>query len=79
MTGEILRALAESECDAAAAARRVAGDEDLLARVTPRVTKVVEALKACRGNPAAARRRFAKLPAGYEPVLERTIELMALR
>jgi len=79
VTGEILRALAESEFDAAAAARRVAGDEDLLARVTPRVTKVVEALRACRGNPAAARRRFAKLPAGYEPVLERTIELMALR
>ncbi|HEY2955608.1 MAG TPA: sigma-54 dependent transcriptional regulator [Candidatus Eisenbacteria bacterium] len=79
VTGEILRALAESECDTDAAARRVAGDEELLARVTPRVAKVVEALLACRGDAALARRRFAKLPAGYEPALERTMELLALR
>ena len=79
VAGEILRALAEGDGDAGAAARRVAGDEDLLGRVTPRVTRLIEALRACRGDLAAARRRFAKLPAEYEPMLERAIERIAQR
>jgi transcriptional regulator with GAF, ATPase, and Fis domain len=79
VAGEILRALAENGGDAAAAARRVAGGDELLARVTPRVVRLIEALRACRGDLAAARRRFAKLPAEYETVLERAIDGMAQR
>jgi transcriptional regulator with GAF, ATPase, and Fis domain len=79
VTGEILRALAESGGDAEAAALQVAGGEELRGRVASRVTRLLESLRACRGDLAAARRRFAKLPAGYEPMLERMIERTAQR
>jgi len=51
----------------------------LLARVTPRVTRLIEALRACRGDVAIARRRFAKLPAEYETLLERAVRQAAPR
>ena len=73
VAGEILRALAESG-DPGEAARRVAGGDDLLDRVTPRVSRMIETLRACRGDRAATRRRFAKLPAEYVDLLERAIE-----
>ena len=79
VAGEILRALAESDGDPEAAARRVAGGDELIARVTPRVARLIEALRACRGDLAAARRRFAKLPTEYAAVLERAIGRMAPR
>jgi transcriptional regulator with AAA-type ATPase domain len=78
VAGEILRALAESAGDAEAAARHVAGGAPL-AHVTPRVTRLIEALRACRGDLAAARRRFAKLPAEYETLLERAVLKAASR
>ena len=73
VAGEILRALAESG-DPGEAARRVAGGDELLDRVTPRVARMIETLRACRGDRAAARRHFAKLPAEYADLLERAIE-----
>ena len=79
VAGEILRALTESGGDAGAAARQVAGSAQLLARVTPRVTRLIEALRACRGDVAIARRRFAKLPAEYGTLLERAVRQAASR
>jgi hypothetical protein len=76
LTGEILRALAEHRGNATAAARSVAGDEDLEARVRPRVEKIVEALRASRELPGA-RRRFGKLPNEYQEALARAHELIA--
>jgi transcriptional regulator with GAF, ATPase, and Fis domain len=73
VTGEVLRALAEHGGDANAATRAVAGDEDHEPRVAPRVAKVLEALRASRGDAARAKRSFGKLPAGYEAVLERAL------
>jgi transcriptional regulator with GAF, ATPase, and Fis domain len=76
LTGEILSALVHCRGDAAAAARELAGDEDLAPRVVARVRKVCDALRGARGEPAALRRRFAKLPAGYEAALEGAAELV---
>jgi transcriptional regulator with GAF, ATPase, and Fis domain len=75
LTGEILEALVRSGGDAEAAARSLAGDEDLTHRIAPRVRKVQEVLHAARGDGATLRRRFAKLPAGYEAALERASRL----
>jgi len=75
LTGEILRALAETGGDPDVAARRVAGDEDSVARVAGRVRKIVDVLRATRGEEEPLRRRFAKLPAGYEEYLERAARL----
>ncbi len=76
LVGEILRALVESEGDAAGAARAVAGNEDLVPRVIPRVRKVCEVLRAARGD-AMLRRGFARLPAGYEDILQRAHRAVA--
>jgi len=76
LTGEILRALADSDGDSDRAARLIAGDDDLLARAVPRVRKVCDALRDVRGGVAGLRRRFAKLPAGYEDALERAHALV---
>ena len=70
VSGEILRALAEAGGDAEAAARAVAGDPALEARVLSRVHRVCELLRASSGGPETLRRRFGKLPAGYEDALE---------
>jgi transcriptional regulator with GAF, ATPase, and Fis domain len=79
VTGEILRALAEAAGDADSAARAIAADEELLPRVAARVGKVVAALRSCRGDPLRARRRFGKLPSGYEEALERAARLFVGR
>ncbi len=68
LTGEILRAVVECGGDAEEAARRVAGDDDLAARVVGRAQKVVDLLRESESQ-AALRRRFAKLPADYQDVL----------
>ena len=68
MVGEILRALVEAEGDEAKAAYALAGSDELVARIAPRVTKISEALRAARGE-ASLRQSFAKLPAGYEEIL----------
>ena len=68
--GEILRALVEAEGDAAAAARAVAGCEDLVDRVAPRVNKICDVLRTVRGE-ANLKQSFSKLPAGYEEILMR--------
>jgi transcriptional regulator with GAF, ATPase, and Fis domain len=69
LTGEILRALADAGGDEDKATTAVAGREGLERRVSPRVAKVADALRAARDHDL--RRRFAKLPAGYEDVLVR--------
>jgi transcriptional regulator with GAF, ATPase, and Fis domain len=66
LTGEILRALAECAGDEAGAARQLAGDDDLAARVAARVRKIADVVREARGDRRALRRTFAKLPAGYE-------------
>jgi two-component system response regulator FlrC len=76
VTGEILSALVAAEGDADAAARAIAGDEELLPRVAARVAKVIEAVRAADGDRSAMRRRFGKLPAGYEGALERVAKLI---
>ncbi|MFI5371624.1 MAG: sigma 54-interacting transcriptional regulator [Candidatus Eisenbacteria bacterium] len=73
LTAEILRALAEHGGDASAAAAAIAGDEDLAARVLPRVRKVRDAVASAADADALAK-RLAKLPAGYDEVLERAFE-----
>jgi len=70
LVGEILRALVEAEGDAEEAARAVAGSEDLVARIAPRVNKICEVLRAVRGE-ARLKHSFSKLPAGYEEILLR--------
>jgi transcriptional regulator with GAF, ATPase, and Fis domain len=78
MVGEMLRLLVESEGDTAAAARAVAGSEDLLPRVLPRVQKVVDALRAAQADDDL-KRIFNKLPAGYEEILQRAHRIVAKR
>jgi DNA-binding NtrC family response regulator len=78
LVGETLRLLVECEGDTRAAARAVAGCEDLLPRVQPRVERVVEVLRSARAD-ADLNRLFAKLPAGYEEILQRAHRLMARR
>ncbi len=78
VTGEILRALVESNGDVEAAARSVAEDPELVARVAPRVRKVVEMLRAGRGDDQVCR-RFSKLPADYQDTLERARRLVTVR
>jgi DNA-binding NtrC family response regulator len=70
LTGEILRALAECEGDEAGAARQLAGDDDLAARIAARVRKVADVVREARGDARGLKRTFAKLPAGYEAALE---------
>ncbi|MBI1796033.1 MAG: sigma-54-dependent Fis family transcriptional regulator [Candidatus Eisenbacteria bacterium] len=70
LVGEVLRALVESEGDAEAAAREVAGSEDLTPKVLSRVHKVIEVLRATRGE-ENLKHCFGKLPAGYEDILQR--------
>ena len=70
LVGEILRALVEAEGDADEAARAVAGCEDLVARIVPRVNKICEVLRGVRDE-ANLRHSFSKLPAGYEEILFR--------
>ncbi len=70
LVGEILRALVEAEGDAEEAARAVAGSEDLVARIVPRVNKICEVLRGVRGA-AGLKHAFSKLPAGYEEILLR--------
>jgi len=69
LTGEILKALAAAAGEPEAAARELAREEDLLARMRGRVQKTVEALAAC-DSLDDARQRFVKVPAGYETALE---------
>jgi transcriptional regulator with GAF, ATPase, and Fis domain len=73
VVGEILNALADARGDTAAATTAIASDQELEARVAPRVAKVAAALRASGGDPARARRRFGKLPAGYEEALARAL------
>ena len=70
LVGEILRALVEAEGDAANAARAVAGCDDLVERIAPRVNKICEVLRGVRGE-SNLKTSFAKLPAGYEEILLR--------
>ena len=44
---------------------------ELVPRVSARVRKVCDVLRDSKDGPVALRRRFGKLPAGYEEVLER--------
>jgi hypothetical protein len=69
LTGEILRALGASRGDREQAVRALAREDDLCVRVRSRVQKTAEAL-ASSGSLEAARRRFTKLPGGYEQALE---------
>ncbi len=50
--------------------RGVAGSEDLVARIAPRVNKICEVLRGVRGA-AGLKHTFSKLPAGYEEILLR--------
>ena len=75
LVGEILRALAESEGDADAASRAIAGSDELTDRIAPRVAKICEALRSVRG--AELKRTFNKLPAGYEDILTRARRAVA--
>jgi transcriptional regulator with GAF, ATPase, and Fis domain len=77
LTGEILRALVEAAGDPDRAARAVAGDEDLAGRVAGRVAKVCTALRDGRGSRESLKRRFGKLPAGYEEALEQAARLVS--
>ena len=70
LVGEILRALVEAEGDAAKASRAVAGSDELVDRIAPRVNKICEVLRGARGE-SKLRTSFAKLPAGYEEILLR--------
>ena len=70
LVGEILRALVEAEGDVEDAARSVAGSDELVPRVLPRVRKICEVLNA-PGGQADLKRSFVKLPAGYEDILMR--------
>ena len=78
MIGETLRLLVEAEGDTAAAARAVAGCEELLPRVLPRVQKVADALRAAHAEDEL-KHIFVKLPAGYEEILQRAHRLVARR
>ncbi len=69
LAGEMLRALAESGGDVERATEVIAREDELRGRVRSRVRKAAEALAGC-DSLEAARRRFAKLPAGYEAALE---------
>ncbi|HKQ59122.1 MAG TPA: sigma-54 dependent transcriptional regulator [Candidatus Eisenbacteria bacterium] len=69
LVGEILRALVEAEGDEKAATRVIAGSEELVERIAPRVGKICEALRTVRG--AELKQTFNKLPAGYEDILTR--------
>jgi DNA-binding NtrC family response regulator len=70
LVGEVLRSLVESEGDAEAAARAVAGCDELTPRVLSRVHKVIEVLRGTEGE-ENLRHCFGKLPAGYEDILHR--------
>jgi transcriptional regulator with GAF, ATPase, and Fis domain len=70
LTGEILEALVAANGDPEKAARAIAGDDDLVDRVAPRVRKVCEALEAAGGR-AGLQRVFGKLPGGYDEALTR--------
>ena len=76
LTGEILRALVTAGGDVNAAARAVAGEEDLVPRVATRVQKVREGILAAGGDREAVRGRFAKLPSDYSGVLEQASRLV---
>ncbi len=76
--GEILRALVESEGDSEAAARSVAGSEELVPRVLPRVLKICEVLRR-PGGETSLKQSFAKLPAGYEDILMRAYRMVVGR
>ena len=76
LTGEILRALVSAKGDVNAAARAVAGEEDLVPRVATRVQKVREGILAAGGDREAVRGRFAKLPSDYSGVLEQASRLV---
>ena len=78
MVGETLRLLVESEGDTEAAARAVAGSDDLMPRVLPRVKKVVEVLQGARAEDDL-KRIFGKLPAGYEEILQRAHRMVTKR
>jgi DNA-binding NtrC family response regulator len=69
LVGEILRALVEAEGDERTATRTIAGSDELIDRIAPRVGKICEALRAVRG--VELKRTFNKLPAGYEDILMR--------
>jgi hypothetical protein len=74
LTGEILRALVAADGDVEAATLAIASGRELAPRAAARVRRVAEALRGPGGS-AATRRRFAKLPAGYERVLEQALAL----
>ena len=76
LVGETLRLLVEAEGDTEAAALAVAGSEEALPRVLPRVQRVVEAVRTARTE-ADLKRTFIKLPAGYEEILQRAHRLVA--
>jgi hypothetical protein len=48
----------------------VAGNDDLVDRIAPRVNKICEVLRGVRGE-ANLKTSFSKLPAGYEEILLR--------
>ena len=76
LVGEILRAIVEAEGDVEEAARNVAGSDELVPRVLPRVRKICEVLNTPEGQ-ANLKRSFVKLPAGYEDILMRAHRLVA--
>jgi hypothetical protein len=55
--------------DTDAAASAIGRDDDLAARVRSRVRKVADTLAEAAGDDDVMRRKFGKLPAGYEEVL----------
>jgi transcriptional regulator with GAF, ATPase, and Fis domain len=69
LTGEILRALAESGGDTNAAIHALAREEELRVKVRARVRKVAESLTSS-DSIEDARGHFTKIPAGYESSLE---------
>src|SRR5262249_41801330 len=79
LTGEVLPAVSEAGGDQGAAARSVAREPDLVPRVTPRVRRVCEALRAADGDAGSLKRAFGKLPAEYLPLLEPLSRRMAGR
>ncbi len=81
LQGEMLRALVDCEGDAdQAASRLVADDEDLAPRVKPRLTKLVDELRAAAASGArgeALERQFGKLPRVYADALHQAARLMS--
>jgi len=78
LVGETLRLFIEAEGDIDRTARAVAGSDDLVEQVLPRVKRVIEVLRAVREEDDL-KRVFGKLPAGYEEINQRAYRIAMKR